>query len=118
MCGNSVTINSIDPLTVVTQHGLNQLPQDKIMWPAYGNDIHKNTGQITVITILILPHLISLPTRKIGTPCIDVGSALKNDVVQAGLVFDVVLFLPSISRSRCLIDTNFADTFKTQIPHG
>ena len=32
-----------------------------------------------------------------------VGSALKNNVVQAGLVFDVVLYLPSISRSSCLI---------------
>ena len=35
-----------------------------------------------------------LPTRKIGAHCVDVGNALKNDVVQAGLVFDVVLFLP------------------------
>jgi len=67
MCGNSVTINSIVPSTVVTQHGLNQLLKDKIMWPSYGNDIHKNTGQITVITILILLHLICLPTRIIGT---------------------------------------------------
>ena len=32
-----------------------------------------------------------LPTRKIGTHCIDVGSALTNNEVQAGLVFDVVL---------------------------
>mgnify|MGYP007058651967 FL=1 len=32
-----------------------------------------------------------LPTRKIGTHCVDLGSALKNNVVQAGLVFDVVL---------------------------
>ena len=31
------------------------------------------------------------------------GSALKNNVVQAGLVFDVVLYLPSISRSSCLM---------------
>ena len=46
-----------------------------------------------------------LPTRKIGTHCVDVGSALKNNVVQAGLVFDVVIDLPSISRLRCLINT-------------
>ena len=46
-----------------------------------------------------------LPTRKIGTHCVDVGSALKNNVVQAGLVFDVVIYLPSISRLRCLINT-------------
>ena len=35
-----------------------------------------------------------LPTRKIGMHCVDVGSALKNNMVQAGLVFDVVLYLP------------------------
>ena len=46
-----------------------------------------------------------LPTRKIGTHCVDVGSALKKNVVQAGLVFDVVIYLPSISRLRCLINT-------------
>ena len=34
---------------------------------------------------------------------VDVGSALKNNMVQAGVVFDVVLYLPNISRSRCLI---------------
>ena len=34
-----------------------------------------------------------LPTRKIGAHCVDVGSALKNNVVQAGLVFDVVLYI-------------------------
>ena len=34
-----------------------------------------------------------LPTRKIGTHCVVVGSALKNNVVQAGLVFDVVLYV-------------------------
>jgi len=39
-----------------------------------------------------------------------IGSALKNNVVQAGLLFDVVLFLPSISRSRCLIDTEILQT--------
>ena len=33
------------------------------------------------------------------------GSTLKNNVVQAGLVFDVVLYLPSISRWRCLMNT-------------
>ena len=32
-----------------------------------------------------------LPTRKIGTHCIDVDSALTNNAVLAGLVFDVVL---------------------------
>ena len=32
-------------------------------------------------------------SRKIGTHCVDVG----------GPVFDVVLYFPSISRSRCLI---------------
>ena len=43
-----------------------------------------------------------LPTRKIGTHCVDMGSALKNNVVQAGLVvFDVVLYLPSsVSSTR------------------
>ena len=46
-----------------------------------------------------------LPTRKIGMHCVDVDSALRNNVVQAGLVFDLVLYLPSISRSRCLIYT-------------
>ena len=30
-----------------------------------------------------------LPTRKISTHCVDVGSALKNNAVQAGLVFVV-----------------------------
>ena len=35
---------------------------------------------------------------------VHIGSALKN-VVRAGLVFDVVLYLPSTSRLRCLIDT-------------
>ena len=44
-----------------------------------------------------------LLTRKIGKHCVDVGSALKNNVAQAGLVSDVVLYLPSISRSRCLM---------------
>ena len=40
-----------------------------------------------------------LPTSNIGTHCVDVGSALiKNNMVQAGLVFDVVLYLPSILR--------------------
>ena len=44
-----------------------------------------------------------LPTRKIGMQFLEVGiSALKNNVVQAGL--DVVLYLLSISRSRCLIN--------------
>ena len=32
-----------------------------------------------------------LPKRKIGTHCIDVGSALTNKAVLAGLVFDAVL---------------------------
>jgi len=45
-----------------------------------------------------------LPARKIGTHCIDVGSALKNNVVQAGLVFDVVLY-SGISRSGYLINS-------------
>ena len=35
-----------------------------------------------------------LPTRKIGTHCVDMVSALKNNMLQAGLVFD----LPSILR--------------------
>ena len=34
-----------------------------------------------------------LPTREIGTHFVDVGSALKKNVVQAGLVFDVVLYI-------------------------
>ena len=34
-----------------------------------------------------------LSTRKIGAHCVDVGSALKNNGVQAGLVFDVVLYI-------------------------
>jgi len=53
-----------------------------------------------------------LPARKIGTHCVDVGSALKNNVVQAGLVFDVVLYLPSISRSRYSINTEILQKFK------
>ena len=44
--------------------------------------------------------------------CVNVGSALKNTMVQAGLVFDVVLYLPSISRSRCLINTDILQKFK------
>ena len=44
--------------------------------------------------------------------CVDVGSALKNNVVQAGLVFDVVLYLPNISRSRCLINKEILHKFK------
>ena len=53
-----------------------------------------------------------LPTRKIGMHCLDVGSALKNNMVQAGLVFDVVLYLPNISRSRCFINTEILQKFK------
>ena len=53
-----------------------------------------------------------LPTRKIGTHCTDVDNALKNKVVQAGLVFDVVLYLPNILRSRCLINTEILEEFK------
>ena len=41
-----------------------------------------------------------LPTRKMGTYRVDAGSALKSNVVQAGLELDVVLYLSSISRSR------------------
>ena len=43
--------------------------------------------------------------EKIGTHCVDAGSALKNNAGQAGPVFDVVLSLPRISRSRSLINT-------------
>ena len=53
-----------------------------------------------------------LPTRKIGTHSVDVDSALRNNVVQAGLVFDLVLYLPSISRSRCLIYTEIFQQYK------
>ena len=53
-----------------------------------------------------------LPTRKIGTHCVDVGSALKNNVVQAGLVFDVVLYLPNLSRSRYLINKEILQNLK------
>ena len=53
-----------------------------------------------------------LPTTKIGTHCGDMGSALKNNVVQAGLAFDVVLYLPSISRSKCLMNTEILQKFK------
>ena len=55
-----------------------------------------------------------LPTRKISTPCIVVGNALKNNVVQAGLVFDVVLiYLPNILRSRCsIINKKILQKFK------
>ena len=34
-----------------------------------------------------------LPTIKIGPHFVVVGSAMKNNVVQAGLVFDVVLYI-------------------------
>ena len=44
--------------------------------------------------------------------CVDVGSALKNNMVQAGVVFDVVLYLPRISRSRCLINTEILQKLK------
>ena len=53
-----------------------------------------------------------LPRRKIGMHCIDVDSALKNNIVQAALVFDVVLYLPSISRLRCLINIEILQKFK------
>ena len=49
----------------------------------------------------------SLPTRRIGSRCVDVSSALNNNVVQAGLVFDVVLYLPNISRLRCHLIKKF-----------
>ena len=53
-----------------------------------------------------------LPTRKISMPCIVVGSALKN-VVQPGLVFDVVLiYLPFILRTRCSINKEILQKFK------
>ena len=52
-----------------------------------------------------------LPTRKTGTHCVDVGSGLKN-VVQVGLVFDVVLYLPNISRSRCLMNKEILQKFQ------
>ena len=40
-----------------------------------------------------------LPKRKIGIRiCVDMDSALKTNMVQAGLVFYVVLYSPSISR--------------------
>ena len=29
----------------------------------------------------------------VGEHCVDVGGALKNNVVEAGLVFDVVLYI-------------------------
>ena len=45
-----------------------------------------------------------LPTRNKGTHCVDMASALKNNMFRGGLVFDVVLHLPSISRLRCLIN--------------
>ena len=53
-----------------------------------------------------------LPTSKISMHHIDLHSALKNNVVQAGLVFDVVLYLPSISRPRFLINTEILQKFK------
>ena len=34
----------------------------------------------------------------ISCSCLDVSSALKNNEVQAGCVFDVVLYFPSILR--------------------
>ena len=40
------------------------------------------------------------------------GSALKNNVVKAGLVYDVVLYLPRISRSTYLINTEILQKFK------
>ena len=45
-----------------------------------------------------------LPTRNKGTHCVDMASALKSNMFRGGLVFDVVLHLPSISRLRCLIN--------------
>lgn len=48
-----------------------------------------------------------LPTRKIVTHCVDVDSALKNNVnvVQPGLVvFDVVLYLPSSVNSARFLE--------------
>ena len=50
--------------------------------------------------------------NTVGTHCVDVGSALKNNMVQASLVFDEVLSLPSISRSRCLINREILQKFK------
>ena len=53
-----------------------------------------------------------LPTRKISTLCIVVGSALKNNVVQAGLVFDVVLYLDNIPRSGYSINKDILQKLK------
>ena len=57
-----------------------------------------------------------MPTRKILTHCVDVGSGLKNNVVQPGLLFDLVLYLSNISRSRCLINKEILKKFRIQIP--
>ena len=46
-----------------------------------------------------------LPTTKIGTHFVYVCGALRNNMVQAGLVFDIVLYLPSISCPGCFINT-------------
>jgi len=51
-----------------------------------------------------------MPTRRIGTQ--DVGSAIKNNVVQPGLLFDVVLYLSNISRSRFLINKEILKKFR------
>ena len=45
-CANLVTLNSSIFLTVVTEHGLNQLGLDKNMWPLYVTDVHTNPGRL------------------------------------------------------------------------
>ena len=59
-----------------------------------------------------------LPISKISMHRIDLHSALKSNVVQPGLVFDVVLYLPTISRPRCLINAEILQKFKIQISDG
>ena len=49
-CANVVTLNSSILLTVVTEHGLNQLGLDKNMWPLYVTDVHTNPGRLKCIT--------------------------------------------------------------------
>ena len=69
-------------------------------------------GYIGKFFVTFINSCSCLPKRKIGTHCVDAGSALKT-VEQAGLMFAVVPYLPNISKSRCLINKEILQKFKT-----
>ena len=64
-------------------------------------------GYIGKFFVTFINSCSCLPKRKIGTHCVDAGSALKT-VEQAGLMFAVVPYLPI-----CLINKEILQKFKT-----